>query len=38
MTVAKSNINEIISLTEKFINNEITKEEFNTQVLELEKV
>lgn len=38
MTVAKSNINEIISLTEKFINNEITQEEFNTQVLELEKV
>lgn len=38
MTVAKSNINEIIALTEKFINNEITQEEFNTQVLELEKV
>lgn len=37
MTVPKSNMNEIIALTEKFINNEITNEEFNTQVRILEK-
>ena len=38
MTVPKSNIKEIKELTEKFINNEITQQEFNSKVLELEKV
>ena len=38
MTVAKNNMNEIIALTEKFLNNEITTEQFNTKVLILEKV
>ena len=38
MTTAKNNMNAIIALTEKFLNNEITNEEFNTQVLILEKV
>ena len=38
MTTAKNNMNAIIELTEKFLNNEITNEDFNTQVLILEKV
>ena len=38
MTIARNNMNAIIELTEKFLNNEITNEDFNTQVLILEKV
>ena len=38
MTIAKNNMNAIIALTEKFLNNEITNEEFNTKVLILEKI
>jgi hypothetical protein len=38
MTTAMNNTKAIIALTEKFLNNEITNEDFNTQVLILEKV
>ena len=38
MTIARNNMNAIIELTEKFLNNEITNEEFNTKVLILEKI
>lgn len=37
MTTAKNNTNAIIELTEKFLIGEITQEQFNTEVLTLEK-
>jgi hypothetical protein len=38
MTTAKNNMKAIIELTDRFINNEISADQFNTQVLILEKV
>ena len=37
MTTAKNNTIAIIELTEKFLIGEITQDQFNTQVLTLEK-
>ena len=37
MTKATNNTNAIIELTERFLIGEITNEQFNTQVLTLEK-
>jgi len=37
MTTAKNNTEKIIALTESFLMGEITQDQFNTQVLILEK-
>ena len=37
MTTAKNNTKAIIELTERFLIGEITNEQFNTQILTLEK-
>lgn len=38
MTTIDNNMNAIIELTDRFLNNEISENEFNTKVLMLEKV
>ena len=37
MTTAKNNTNQIIELTERFLTGQITQDQFNTEVLILEK-